>query len=459
MTFTVAIIGRPNVGKSTLFNRLAGRRAALVDDTPGVTRDRRTGPGRLGTLRFTVVDTAGLDDATDDSMEARMRRQTERALADADVALMLVDARAGVTPLDRHFARALRRGPTPVVLVANKCDGRAAEPGLLEAYELGLGEPVGISAEHALGLGELAEALEPFAGTPAGDGAAPDAASQADLDDELETAAGRPIQLAIVGRPNVGKSTLVNALLGDDRVLTGPEPGMTRDAIAVDWTYRDRTIRLVDTAGLRRRARVADRLERIAVTDTLKTVRLAQIVVLLLDSAAILDKQDLTIARHVVEEGRALVIAVNKWDLVTDHRGALRRLRDRLETSLPQVRGIPTVTVSALKHQRLDALLDAVLAIYETWNSRVATGPLNRWLDGMVTAHPPPMAKGRRLKLRYLTQVKGRPPTFALWASIPDAVPESYVRYLVNGLRETFDLSGVPIRILLRKGKNPYASA
>jgi len=442
MSFTVAIVGRPNVGKSTLFNRLVGKREALVDDRPGITRDRRVGEGRLGALEFTVVDTAGLEEAPD-GIEFEMLQQTRRALADADVALLVVDARAGLTPMDRHFARTLRRLPAPLLLVANKCEGRAADPGLIEAHELGLGEPLAISAEHGIGMGELADALLPF----------DKAAEAGEDDDQLE----RTIQLAIVGRPNVGKSTLLNALVEDERVVTGPEPGVTRDAIAVDWSYRGQPIRLVDTAGMRRRARVSDRLEKLSTSDALNAVRLAQVVVLVLDGAAILDKQDLTIARHVIEEGRALVIAVNKWDAVDDHQAALRRLNDRLQTSLPQVRGIPTVTISALKRQRLETLLDAVLAIYETWNTRISTGRLNRWLEGVLAAHPPPMAKGRRVRVRYLTQVKARPPTFALWVSQPEALAESYIRYLANGLRDSFGLAGVPLRFLPRKGKNPYA--
>ncbi len=448
MPATVAIIGRPNVGKSTLFNRLAGRRLALVDDTPGVTRDRRVGHAELAGLPFTVIDTAGLEEADAETLAGRMRHQTEQAVTEADVALLLIDARAGVTPLDRAFARWLRRGATPVILVANKCEGRASAGGFYEAYELGLGEPVPISAEHGEGLADLAEALMPHLEAAEAGGAAAG----------LEAAPDLPIQLAVVGRPNVGKSTLVNAFLGEERLLTGPEPGITRDAIAVDWTYGGRRLRLIDTAGLRRRARIEQRLEKMSTADTMRAVRLAHVVVLVVEAAAILEKQDLTIARHVVDEGRALVVAVNKWDLVQDHAATLARLRDRLETSLPQVRGIPTVTVSALRGQRLDRLMDAVLRAYDVWNIRIGTGPLNRWLAAMVEGHPPPVVQGRRLRLRYITQVKARPPTFALWTSRPAELPDSYLRYLVNGLREAFDLPGVPVRLHLRKGKNPYAA-
>jgi GTP-binding protein len=465
MALTVAIIGRPNVGKSTLFNRLVGRRSALVDDRPGVTRDRRAGDARLGALEFTVVDTAGLEEAFDDSLEARMRRQTERAVAEADVALMMIDARAGVTPMDEHFVQWLRRGKTPVLLVANKCEGREAQAGLGEAWGLGLGEPIAVSAAHGEGMSDLADALAPYA-------ARADAAGRATVDDpddampepegegdvvDPDHDPSRPIRLAVVGRPNVGKSTLVNALLGDERMLTGPEAGTTRDAITTDWSYGGQAFQLVDTAGLRRRARIEDRLEKLSVADTFEAVRLANVCVLVLDADAVLDKQDLTIARHVAEEGRALVVAINKWDIVTDRAATLQRLSDRLQTSLPQIRGVPTVTLSALRGQRLDHLVDAIIGAYRVWNRRVRTGPLNRWLAAMLDAHPPSMVRGRRLKIRYATQVKARPPTFALFVSQAEEFPEAYLRYLVGGLRDSFDLPGTPIRILLRQPKNPYA--
>jgi GTP-binding protein len=449
MALTVAIVGRPNVGKSTLFNRLVGRRLALVDDTPGVTRDRREGQARLGDLELTVIDTAGLDEAKPGTLTARMRAQTERAVADADIALLLIDGRAGITPLDEHFARVLRRGRTPVVMVANKCEGQACAVALAEAYRLGLGEPVAISAEHGEGMAELYERIDSFAGSlpsaeTGGETAEPDEAE-------------RPLQLAIVGRPNVGKSTLVNRLIGEERLLTGVEAGITRDAIAVDWEWRGRKLRLVDTAGLRRRSRVEAKLEKLSAADALRSIRFAEVVVLVLDACEGLEKQDLTIARWVEEEGRALVIAANKWDAVPDKPAAKRKLRDRIEMSLPQVKGVPLVTVSALTGRNLDQLLEAVIEIHQAWNRRIPTAELNRWLEEATAAHPPPAVSGRRLRLRYITQVKMRPPTFSLFTGRPENLPDSYLRYLVNGIRETFGMAGVPLRLVLRKSRNPYA--
>lgn len=471
MSFTIAIIGRPNVGKSTLFNRLVGKRLAIVDNTPGVTRDRREGDGRLAELRFRVVDTAGLEEAFDDSMEARMRAQTNRAVEQADVALLLIDARAGLTPLDKHFADWLRTRVTPTIVLANKCEGRQGSSGFYESYKLGLGDPIAISAEHGEGLGDLYEVLAPLVQTYESD-AAHAASSAADTDapndspdddfeidtkaDDDEDEAPTHLQLAIVGRPNVGKSTLVNRLIGEDRMLTGPEAGITRDSIAISWTFRGRPIRLIDTAGLRRKARITKKLENLSVVDSLRAIRYAHCVVLLVDATAPLEKQDLTIARTVIEEGRSLVIAINKWDLAEDRKAVLRQVKDRLETSLPQVRGIPLVTLSAKTGNGTNKLLPAVLKIFDVWNSRVPTGHLNRWLIEACERHPPPLTRGRRIKLRYMTQVKSRPPTFVIFANVPEELPESYLRYLINGMRDVFNLPGVPIRMRTRRGKNPY---
>lgn len=473
--FTVAIIGRPNVGKSTLFNRLVGKRLAIVDDAPGVTRDRREGDGRLADLRFRVIDTAGLEDASDDSLEARMRRQTELALAEANLAMFLIDARAGVTPLDEHFADLLRKSPTKVVLLANKCEGRAGQPGLLEAYKLGLDEPIAVSAEHGEGMSDLYDAISDameFWEPPETDdfdddldeGAVTAIVNGQDDEADIEAIeqafskerAPKKIKLTIVGRPNVGKSTMINRLLDDDRLLTGPEAGITRDSIALDWVWRGRTMSLVDTAGLRRKAKISEKVERLSASDTLRAIRFSHVVVLLLDAADMLEKQDLTIARQVLDEGRALIIAANKWDAVEDRQEALQKLRDRILRSLPQAKGVPVMTVSALKGQRLDKLIDTALEVYDVWNSRIPTSALNNWLSDVVEAHPPPLARGRRIKIRYVTQAKSRPPTFVLFASTPEELPESYTRYLTNNLRETFSLPGIPLRILLRKGKNPY---
>ena len=461
--FTIALVGRPNVGKSTLFNRLIGRRHALVDDTPGVTRDRREGAGRLADLHFQVVDTAGLEEADPESLAGRMRAQTERAIADADLVLMMVDARSGIMPLDEHFARLLRRRGDKVVLLANKSEGAAARAGLFEAFSLGLGEPVAISAEHNEGMADLYEAIrarmpeepaeEKNENAVLEDGSPPEEG----VDIWQDRDRPRVVRMAVVGRPNVGKSTLVNAILGEDRLLTGPEAGITRDAIEVEWRYRDRPLKLVDTAGLRRRARVLEKLEKLSVEDTRRAIQFAHVVVLVLDAQMMLEKQDLTIARMVIEEGRALVIAANKWDAVTDREQALRDLRDRFEISLPQVKGAPYITVSALRGRNLDKLFDAVFAVYDVWNTRISTARLNRWLSHKTEAHPPPLARGRRIRLRYMTQIKARPPTFAAFVSLPEELPEAYTRYLVNGLREDFDLPGTPIRFITRKGKNPYA--
>jgi len=466
-SFTVAIVGRPNVGKSTLFNRLIGRREAIVHDRPGVTRDRREAVGSLGGLTFTVIDTAGLEDVDVETLEGRMRRQTEKAIADADVALFLLDARAGITPLDEHFADLLRRSRTPILLVANKTEGKGSESALYDAFRLGLGEALPISAEHGQGLDGLYVALVPFA--PPEDLEAieddeDEEAEPAPLAEGEEPPPGplRPLQLAIIGRPNTGKSTLINRLVGEDRVLTGPEAGITRDAIHIDWTYRfpdgsTREIRLVDTAGVRRRVKITDAVEKLSVGDTFEAIRLAEVVVLVVDSEAPLDNQELTLARFVAEEGRALVIAVNKWDAVKEKRSILQMVEDRLASSLAQVRGIPIVTLSAKTGQRVDSLMDAVFAVHATWNKHISTNPLNRWLAAATRAHPPPLSiHKQRIKLRYMTQAKTRPPTFVIFSTRAADLPDAYMRYLTNGIRDTFDLDGVPIRIHLRKPKNPF---
>ncbi|MEC9346185.1 MAG: ribosome biogenesis GTPase Der [Pseudomonadota bacterium] len=445
MKLTVAIVGRPNVGKSTLFNRLVGKKLALVDDLPGVTRDRREGDGRIGPLEFRVIDTAGLEEAFDDSLEARMRRQTERALDEADVVLMLVDARAGITPLDKHFADWLRGRQVPVVLVANKCEGRAGTPGMLESYELGLGDPVPISAEHGEGMADLHDAIAEYAPEDSGE------------DGTAEVEGDKPLLLAVVGRPNAGKSTLINRLIGEDRLLTGPEAGITRDSIAVDWRWKDQAVRLYDTAGMRRRARVDQKLEKLAVADGLRAVQYAEVVVLLVDATQAMERQDLLIARQTLEEGRALVIGINKWDLVDQQQAVLAGIRERLENQLAQAKGVPLVTLSAVTGRGVDRLMPAVLKAHKAWNIRIATARLNRWLEEVVARHPPPLVNGRRFRIRYMTQVKARPPTFALFTSSGGTLPEAYERYLVNGMRDVFGLQGVPIRITLRKSKNPYA--
>lgn len=450
MPLKVAIVGRPNVGKSTLFNRLVGKRTALVDDAPGLTRDRREGEARLAGDEFTVIDTAGLEEADTGTLGGDMLAQTERAVGEAHLLLFVIDARAGVTPLDQHFANQLRRTGKSMVLLANKCEGRNAEAGLIEALELGCGEPVAISAEHGGGMADLYDAMAPY--LEAG------IVGQADASE----ATGGPLRLAIVGRPNVGKSTLLNKLLGDERVLTGPEPGVTRDAVTVTWHYKDREIALIDTAGLRRRAKVAERMEKLSGSDAIRAIRFAHVVVMMVDASTIdandgtLDKQDLTIARTVAEEGRALVVCANKWDAVDDRARVRARIEESLEKSLAQVRGVPLIMISAIDGRNLEKLMAAVFTVEERWNRRLPTGGLNRWLERMTERHPPPMAKGRRLRLRYMTQVNTRPPSFALFVSRPVELTGAYRRYLTNGLRDKFDLDGVPIRLMMRKGKNPY---
>ncbi|MBL8532129.1 MAG: ribosome biogenesis GTPase Der [Hyphomonadaceae bacterium] len=441
MTIKLAIVGRPNVGKSTLFNRLAGKKLAIVDDLPGVTRDRREAAGRLGDLDLTLIDTAGFEDVNDASLEARMRAQTEAAIADADVVLLLVDARVGVTPLDRSFAALLRRADKPVILAANKAEGRAGEAGVNEAYELGLGEPVPLSAEHGEGMGELYAAI--VAAGPA--------------DDEAQAARGaRPISLAIVGRPNAGKSTLVNALIGQDRLLVGPEAGITRDAIAIDWEWRGQAYRLVDTAGMRKKAKVQAKLERMSVSESLHAIRFADVCVLVMDAAEAFEKQDLAIADLVVREGRALVFVLAKWDKIADPRAHFEEMKLVARESLPQARGAPIVTVAALSGVGLDRLMKAVGEAHADWTARVKTKDLNDWLYATIARHPPPAVRGKRIKPRYLTQIKARPPTFVLISSRAEEMPESYKRYLMNGLREAFGLHAAPIRLIVKASKNPF---
>lgn len=448
----VAIIGRPNVGKSTLFNRLTGRRSALVSDMPGLTRDRREGTADLGGIEIGIVDTAGLEEGDPASIAGRMRKQTETAITTADLVLFVIDARAGVVPADAEFARVVRQSGRPVILVANKCEGRAGLAGLYEAFELGLGEPVAISAEHGEGLGELIVDMARALGLDDGDGL------NADEDTAAGGTAAHEIRVAIVGRPNAGKSTLVNALIGEERMITGPEPGLTRDSIASPLEWRGRKLSLVDTAGLRRKARIEELAEKLSASDAVRTIRFAEVVVLLLDAERALEKQDLTIGDMVTEEGRALVIAVNKWDLVSDKQKRLKDIRDDVGERLAQVPGVKVVAISALGEKGLDKLLEAVTEAYEIWNKRVTTADLNRWLEEALARHAPPASHGRRIKIRFITQPTTRPPTFVAFCSQPQDLPKSYVRYLTKSLRDTFGLPGVPIRLNLRKGDNPYAN-
>ncbi len=462
MSFTLAIVGRPNVGKSTLFNRLVGRRLALVDDQPGVTRDLREGAGRLGPLRFTVIDTAGLETVVDESLQGRMRALTERAVDAADVCLFLIDARAGVTALDRDLAELLRKRARRVILAANKTEGRAAEAGLTEAWELGLGEPLALSAEHGIGLEDLLRALEPVAEEFPDAAEAVDVAEEFDdsVDEDGEGAAlppGKPIQIAVMGRPNAGKSTLINAVLGEERLLTGPEAGITRDAIAVDATWQGTKFRIFDTAGMRKRAKVQEKLEKLSVSDGIRAIKFAEVVVVLLDVQIPFETQDLRLADLAEREGRAVVVAVNKWDLEAEKSSKINELRETFTRLLPQLRGAPLVTVSAATGRGLDRLHDAIVKAYSVWNTRISTSRLNRWLAVQLADHPPPAPGGRRIRLRYMTQVKTRPPTFVVFTTKPEAVPEDYKRFLVNGLRRDFDMPGTPIRLHLRAGDNPYA--
>ncbi len=441
---TVAIVGRPNVGKSTLFNRLVGRRLALVDDRPGVTRDRREGEARLADLRFSIVDTAGLEEADADSLLGRMRAQTEAAIEDADAVLFVIDARTGLLPADAPFAEMVRRSGKPVILLANKAESQAGIANVYDAYELGIGEPIAFSGEHGIGLDELYDQLRELL---------PDAVEG---DEEEERGEDDPVRIAILGRPNAGKSTLINQLIGSERLLTGPEAGITRDAITIDWTWRGRHAKLIDTAGLRKRARIDDKLEKLATSDGLRAMRFADVVVILLDATIPFEKQDLTIVDLIEREGRAVVIGLNKWDLVADQQGLLKELREKATRLLPQVKGAPVVHLSGLAGDGLDRLMQGVFKAYETWNTRISTARLNQWLGEATEANPPPAVSGRRIKIRYMTQIKARPPHFAFFGNQLHALPKSYTRYLVNSLRETFDLPGTPIRVSLRTGKNPY---
>ena len=464
MQLTLALIGRPNVGKSTLFNKLVGQRLALVDDRPGVTRDRREGEGRLADLRFRVIDTAGLEQGDPDSLSGRMRAQTEAAINQADGVLFIIDARAGVVPEDEYFANLARRAGKPVILIANKAEGRAGLAGAYESFELGLGDPVPLSAEHNEGFGELYDAIRALAPeqTDAGDSEEEGRRLEISEDEDgSELDPTKPLRIAVAGRPNAGKSTLINRILGEDRLLTGPEPGVTRDSIGVEFQWRGREgvrdMKLFDTAGLRKKARIEEKLEKLAAHDAVRAVKFAEVVVLLLDAAIPFEKQDLTIADLVAREGRALVIGVNKWDLVEEQGKRLAELREEADRLLPQVRGVSVIPVSGLTGAGLDKLLAAVLRAHEIWNKRISTGRLNRWLEGVLERTPPPAVSGRRIKIRYVTQPKARPPYFVVFGTQVDDLPTSYERYLINGLRDAFELPGVPIRLTKKQSKNPFA--
>jgi GTP-binding protein len=468
--FTVALVGRPNVGKSTLFNRLAGKKLAIVDDTPGVTRDWREAEGHLFDRDFRVLDTAGLEESFDDSIRGRMRQQTEAALQRADAIVFMIDGRTGLTPLDEHFAGWLRRQKKPVVLAVNKAENeKAVMSGLGEAYRLGFGDPVAVSAEHGTGMEDLYHALVEY--MPEEEEIDDEDGEERDNFGDLDEIEGnedfvfeqedidpdKPLKLAIVGRPNVGKSTLLNAIVEDQRVMTGPEAGITRDAIAVDWVYGERKFKLVDTAGMRRKSKVQDAIEKMSVEDSMRAIRLAQIVVLVLDATQMMEKQDAQIAEHIINEGRALVIALNKWDLIKDKDNQLEEMAYKLDTTLAQIKDVPVVPLSALRGKNVDHVLSAALQAYGVWNQRVSTGKLNRWLGALESRNPAPLVQGKQNRLKYIAQIKTRPPTFAVWVSRPDKLPAAYKRYIINALRRDYDLPGVPIRLLVRRSKNPFA--
>lgn len=468
MSFTVAIVGRPNVGKSTLFNRLVGKKLALVDDTPGVTRDRRPGDAKLVDLRFTIIDTAGLEEAGADTLEGRMRAQTEAAIEEADLTLFVVDAKFGLTPLDKTFGELLRRSGKPVVLVANKSEAKGSDGGFYDAFTLGLGEPVPISAEHGQGMIDLRDAIVEAIGKERAfpeDSDDYEAITNVDVrdsvlgdeaDDDAEYDETKPLRVAIIGRPNAGKSTLINRFLGEDRLLTGPEAGITRDSISVEWDWRGRTIKMFDTAGMRRKARVTEKLEKLSVADSLRSIRFAETVVIVFDATIPFEKQDLQLADLVLREGRAAVLAFNKWDLIEDPQAVLAELREKTERLLPQARGLRAVPISGQTGYGLDKLMQEIVETDRVWNKRISTARLNKWLEGTQVQHPPPAVSGRRLKLKYMTQVKARPPAFMVSCTRPESVPESYIRYMINGLRNDFQMPGVPIRIHFKASDNPF---
>lgn len=448
MSFTVAIIGRPNVGKSTLFNRLVGKRLALVDDTPGVTRDRRFAEASIASLQFNVIDTAGLEEAHEDSLQGRMWEQTSTAIEEADVCLFLIDSRTGVIPDDKTFARILRKVDKPVILVANKMEGKPGESGYYDAFSLGFGDPVPISAEHGQGMADLHDAIVEAVGEDVAYPIEPE---------EKEDDENRLLKIAVVGRPNAGKSTLINQMVGDERMLTGPEAGITRDSISVDWECEGRTIRLYDTAGMRKKAKVQEKLEKLSVSDGLRSIQYAEVVIVVLDVTIPFEKQDVQIIDYIIREGRAPVIALNKWDLVEDRQETLKELLLQSQEAISQVKGLKVIPISGETGEGLDKLMEAVFEVDAAWNRRIATAPLNRWLEGVQYHHPPPAVSGRRIKLKYATQAKSRPPTFMISSSRADALPDSYVKYLVNSIRKEFNLDAVPIRLFVRKGENPYA--